>query len=65
MNSRLCVYNLRALALALGNANTIYKVSFQGPKHITSGNAKGRYCKFFYNTTTVQFHFWNCIVAVL
>ena len=45
MNSRLCVYNLRALAL--GNANAISKVylAFQGPKHIASGNAKGRYCK--------------------
>ena len=44
-------------ALALGNANAKCKryLAFQVPKCIASGNAITKYCKFFYNSATVQF----------
>ena len=44
-------------ALALKNANAISKafLAFQGLKTCASRNGKAHYCKFFCNSTTVQF----------
>ena len=44
-------------ALAMKNANVISKafLAFQGLKTCASRNGKAHYCKFFCNSTTVQF----------
>ena len=45
-------------ALALKNANAICKgnLAFAALKSSASKNCKGKYCKFFCNTATVQFY---------
>ena len=47
-----CTDSVRALALALENANAISKgnITFISLKPSTSENGKGKYCKFFTNT---------------
>ena len=44
-------------ASALDNAKPKYKgnLAFQTPNSSPSGNATAKYCKFFYNSATVQF----------
>ena len=44
-------------ALALENANAISKenLAFAALKSSASENCKGKYCKFFCNTATMQF----------
>ena len=63
-NSKICQHmaysntNANALrALALKNDNTISKrnLAFATLKSSASKNCKGKYCKFFCNTATMQF----------
>ena len=48
--------NMYIRALALENANAIFKgnLAFAALKSSASENCKGKYCKFFCNTVTVQ-----------
>ena len=46
---------IRALALKNANAISMGNLTFAALKSSASKNCKGKYCKFFCNTATVQF----------
>ena len=51
-------HTLTLRASALKNANAVSKgnLSFAALKSSASKNCKGKYCKFFCNTATMQFY---------